>query len=63
MSELDKNIKKVNGPINVIRMEGRVNNIDKVIYIFMDVHYPVDSQTKCDNIFSKDKRRYFNNIN
>ena len=28
----------INGPINVIRLEGKINNIKKVLYIFMDVH-------------------------
>lgn len=27
---------KINGPINVIRMEGYINNIKKIIYIFMN---------------------------
>jgi hypothetical protein len=29
---------KLNGPLNVIRMEGKVNNTVKVLYLFMDIH-------------------------
>ena len=29
---------KINGPINVIRMEGSINDIKKIIYFFMDEH-------------------------
>jgi hypothetical protein len=59
MSIFDKNAKEINGPINVIRMEGHVNNIKKVIYIFMDHHSPFHLQTECDNVFSKDINTYF----
>lgn len=37
----------INGPINVVRMEGDVFGIKKVIYLFMDVHMPINSQTEC----------------
>ena len=30
--------KQINGPINVVRLEGKVNEIKKVIYLFMDIH-------------------------
>lgn len=42
-----KTTKYVNGPTNVLRLEGKIGNIKKVIYIFFDVHL---YQTKC---FSK----------
>jgi hypothetical protein len=29
----------VNGPINVIRLEGKIGDIKKVVYLFMDIHY------------------------
>ncbi len=58
MSYLDKNQKEVNGPINVIRMEGQIDKIKKVIYIFMDQHFPINMETKCDNVFSKDINTY-----
>lgn len=59
MNIFDKNIKKINGPINVVRLEGKVNDVDKVIYIFMDMHFKISNQTECDNIYSKDVQNYF----
>ncbi|XWV25424.1 hypothetical protein QJ856_gp0338 [Tupanvirus deep ocean] len=38
---------KINGPINVVRMEGQINDIHKVIYIFMDEHLNLSDQTDC----------------
>lgn len=48
----------VNGPINVMRLEGKIHGINKVIYLFMDFHMDVESQTQCRNIFSKDIQKY-----
>ena len=53
-----KKNKKINGPINVIRLEGDINNVKKVLYIFMDMHIPVGNQTKCDDFLSEDVTRY-----
>ncbi|AQN68658.1 hypothetical protein [Saudi moumouvirus] len=55
---LNKNIKQVNGPINVVRIEGEVNGIQKVIYLFLDFHYGISRQTECENIYSKDIQLY-----
>lgn len=52
----------VSGPINVARLEGKVNNIKKVIYLFMDVHVPVNDQTECTNVYSKDVNKYFADV-
>lgn len=41
--------KYITGPVNVARLEGNVNGIKKVIYLFMDYHIPVEYQTKCKN--------------
>lgn len=30
----------VNGPVNTIRIEGKINNVNKVIYLFGDYHMP-----------------------
>ena len=38
----------VNGPVVVIRLEGKINNIKKIIYLFGDIHYPKNEQTKCE---------------
>jgi hypothetical protein len=48
----------INGPINIIRLEGKINNISKIMYLFMDIHQPVTNQTECDDIFSKDVDKY-----
>lgn len=56
---VNPNARMVSGPINVIRMEGDLHGIRKVIYIFMDYHLDVGMQTQCKNIFSKDVQKYF----
>lgn len=56
---LDKNIKQVNGPINVVRLQGKIGSVNKVVYLFMDRHLAVEYQTECDNIFSKDVHLFF----
>ena len=55
---MDDNIKEINGPVNVVRLEGDVNGIKKVIYLFMDFHADVMFQTSCENIFAKDIQLY-----
>lgn len=39
--------KYVNGPIMPTRLEGIVNNIKKVIYLFGDLHLDLYEQSKC----------------
>ena len=52
---------KINGPINVVRMEGCMNGVTKVIYLFMDKHVEVEEQTDCnDPSNSIDIAEYFN---
>jgi len=46
----------VNGPTNCVRMEGNINGIKKVVYIFMDFHL---SHSECDNIDSLEFKQYF----
>jgi len=48
----------INGPVNIIRVEGYIYNIKKVIYLFMDHHYPIDEQTSCINDNAKDIVNY-----
>ncbi|AYV78708.1 MAG: hypothetical protein Edafosvirus26_10 [Edafosvirus sp.] len=55
MSEKDKHI---NGPINVVRLEGTVFDIKKVLYVFMDYHSPVCAQSQCDDPLSDDIKKY-----
>jgi len=51
---VDPKARMINGPVNVIRMEGEVFGIKKIIYLFMDYHMSVTNQTQCENVFSKD---------
>lgn len=46
--------KKINGPINIVRLEGKIYGIKKIIYLFMDKHLNVDNQTKCQEYLSDD---------
>lgn len=55
---LDRSVVNVSGPVNVVRLEGLVAGIKKVIYLFMDIHEPVMFQTQCTNIYSKDINKY-----
>lgn len=49
----------VNGPVNIARLEGNIDGIRKVIYLFMDVHQAPGNETECDSILSKDIKDYF----
>jgi hypothetical protein len=53
------NNKLVNGPINAFRLEGKIGNINKVIYLFGDYHVPINAETKCDSFISDDFVSYF----
>jgi hypothetical protein len=50
---------KINGPINVVRMEGIFDSIKKIIYIFMDYHIEYDNQSKCDDPQSINVNKFF----
>jgi hypothetical protein len=52
---------QVNGPINAIRLEGKINNINKVVYLFMDVHLNVTEQTECNHPYSIEIKNYLIN--
>lgn len=58
---IDPKLITVNGPVNVIRLEGRIHGTDKVIYLFMDYHISVGNQTQCDNLFSDDVQKFLTN--
>ena len=49
----------IKGPVNVLRLEGKIHGIKKFIYLFMDYHISANAQTQCKNIFSKDVQKYF----
>jgi hypothetical protein len=52
----------VNGPINVVRLEGTINNIKKILYVFFDYHANINLQTECESYDSKDIVTYFYDI-
>lgn len=52
----------VNGPINVVRLEGTINNIKKILYVFFDYHANINLQTECESYDSKDIVHYFYDI-
>ena len=53
--------KFVSGPINCVRLEGTVNSIKKVLYLFMDFHHDVTIQTQCEDIIAPDFKTYLIN--
>lgn len=53
------NARMVNGPVNILRLEGTIHGINKVLYLFMDYHMSVNEQTQCKNLFSQDVQKYF----
>uniref|UniRef100_A0A6C0C7N9 Uncharacterized protein n=1 Tax=viral metagenome TaxID=1070528 RepID=A0A6C0C7N9_9ZZZZ len=48
----------VNGPLNVVRLSGKVGNLEKSIYVFFDIHLHPASQTKCSDIRSEDVAKF-----
>jgi hypothetical protein len=52
--------KKINGPINIIRLEGKIFGHNKILYLFLDKHFAVQSQTKCQDYLSDDVVTYLN---
>lgn len=54
----------INGPINVVRLEGNINGIHKILYVFFDWHV---HEKKCNDLISINIDQYlireFNNIN
>ena len=47
----------VSGPINILRLEGKIGDINKVLFVFVDVH--VHRQLKCRELNSIDIDKYF----
>ncbi|AYV83716.1 MAG: hypothetical protein Hyperionvirus10_52 [Hyperionvirus sp.] len=42
----------VSGPVNVVRLEGKLFGINKIIYIFFDFHMPCEVESSCNDIYS-----------
>ena len=58
MSLINESSIKINGPLNVVRLEGKINKIKKIIYVFFDIHMDVGNQTKCDDFDAQDIANY-----
>ena len=52
----------IDGPVNIVRIEGKINNIDKILYVFFDQHNPVVEQTQCDSYESVNITKFLYNI-
>jgi hypothetical protein len=52
------NMTHISGPVNLIRMEGKVNGINKIFYFFMDFHLDPNIQMECEDIHSKNVKDY-----
>jgi hypothetical protein len=50
---------RINGPHNVVRLEGIVNGHNKVLYLFFDVHLDIFQQTKCEDFDNIDIGQFF----
>jgi hypothetical protein len=48
----------INGPINYAYLEGKINGIEKKIYLFMDEHNKLEEQTRCESFDSIDISQY-----
>ena len=48
----------VSGPVNTVRLEGSINGVKKIIYLFMDFHADLHHQTECEDIRSLDIDKY-----
>jgi hypothetical protein len=46
--------KYINGPINYAKLRGNINGVEKTVHLFMDKHYKLDEQTKCESYESID---------
>lgn len=54
---MTKNI-LINGPFNVVRLEGLAFGIKKIIYVMFDYHLDIQFQTKCPSFESLDLSQY-----
>lgn len=48
----------VSGPTNCVRIEGQMGNINKVLYVFFDVHVSLNYQTECVDIRATEFKDY-----
>jgi len=52
----------INGPINYVELSGVSNGVEKNIIFFMDIHNPLDKQTRCASFDSIDIAQYLYKI-
>lgn len=52
------NPKFINGPVNYIKLNGTIGNIEKEIHIFVDKHLKLEDQTRCVSFNSVDVSYY-----
>ncbi len=48
----------INGPTNYVKLTGDINGFEKNIYLFMDTHYNLENQTRCESFDSIDISYY-----
>ena len=48
----------INGPTNIVRLEGNINEEKKILYIFGDYHLEPNNQSECEELNSKDVHKY-----
>jgi hypothetical protein len=58
MEEEQKKKVFVSGPVNVIRLEGQVGNVTKVVYLFFDYHFNHGERSECVNRQAIDLKSY-----
>jgi hypothetical protein len=56
---ITKKQKLINGPVIIMRLEGNINGINKVFYLFGDDHKNLEEETKCSSYNSEDFIQYF----
>lgn len=54
----EKDRKEISGPVNVLRLEGEIDGITKVVYLFLDHHNNAFNQTECLNVYATDVNQY-----
>lgn len=49
----------VSGPVNVVRLEGKIGDANKVLYAFFDFHMDLNQQKQCSSIDATPVTQYF----
>lgn len=57
-----KNLKYISGPISIVKLKGKLNNIEKNILLFGDNHSFPNFQTECNDPGSVTIKQYINDI-